>query len=84
VLGRVIRVGLASPVQVIFPVAPVPAERRMASVVAESLRTLGYAVRGGEMPIPEEVIQGFLYDLPSLDPGSFQRLLTGSRGEEEA
>lgn len=84
VLGRVIRVGVASPVRVIFPVAPVPAERRMASVVAESLRTLGYAVRGGEMPIPEEVIQGFLYDLPSLDPGGFQRLLSGPGGGDES
>ncbi len=77
VLGRVVRVGLASPVKVVFPAAGIPAEKRMAAVLAESLRTLGYAVRGGEMPVPEEVVQAFLHDYASVDEEGFQRLLAG-------
>ncbi|WP_448377577.1 DEAD/DEAH box helicase family protein [Fervidobacterium sp.] len=75
VLGRVVRVGLASPVRVLLPAAPVPAERRLAAVVAESLRTLGHAVRGGRMPVPERVVRAFLHDLASVDPEGFYRLL---------
>jgi len=37
-------------------------------------------VRGGENVVPEEVVEAFLYDLASVDPGAFQRLLL----EEEA
>ncbi len=81
ILGRVVRVGLASPVRILLPAARVPAERKLAAVVAGSLRTLGHAVRGGEMPVPESVIQAFLHDLHAVDPEGFQRMLE-EEGEE--
>lgn len=80
VLGRVVRVGMKSPVRVVFPAAPVPFERRLGQAIAQTLATLGNAVRGGENVVPEEVVEAFLYDLASVDPGAFQRLLL----EEEA
>jgi beta-glucosidase len=75
VLGRVVRVGLASPVRVVYPAALVPFERKLAGVVAGSLRTLGHAVRGGEMPVPDKVIQAFLHDLAAVDPEGFRRMV---------
>jgi beta-glucosidase len=75
VLGRVVRVGLASPVKVVYPAARVPFERKLAGVVAGSLRTLGHAVRGGEMPVPDKVIQAFLHDLAAVDPEGFWRMM---------
>lgn len=81
VLGRVVRVGLASKVKVVFPAAPVPIERKLAGVVAGSLRTLGHAVRGGEMPIPESVIQAFLHDLAAVDPEGFRRMVEAEEKE---
>jgi hypothetical protein len=75
VLGRVVRVGLASPVKVVYPAARVPFERKLAGVVAGSLRTLGHAVRGGEMPVPDKVIQAFLHDLAAVDPEGFRRMV---------
>jgi hypothetical protein len=75
ILGRVVRVGLASPVKVVYPAALVPFERKLAGVVAGSLRTLGHAVRGGEMPVPDKVIQAFLHDLAAVDPEGFRRMV---------
>lgn len=75
ILGRVVRVGMKSPVKILLPAAPVPFEKKLATTVAKSLRTLGHAVRGGEMPVPDRVVQAFLYDLANVDPEGFQRLL---------
>ncbi len=75
ILGRVVRVGMRSPVRILFPAAPVPFERKLAQTVAASLHTLGHAVRGGEGVVPERVVQAFLHDLASVDPEGFQRLL---------
>lgn len=76
VLGRVVRVGLASRVRVLLPAAKVPVERHLAAVVAKSLRTLGYAVRGGELPVPERVVQAFLTDYAAVSEEGFLRLLS--------
>lgn len=56
---------------VVFPAAPVPFERRLGQAIAQTLATLGNAVRGGENVVPEEVVEAFLYDLASVDPGAF-------------
>jgi len=79
ILGRVVRVGMKSPVKILLPAAPVPFERKLATVIAQSLRTLGHAVRGGEGVVPDEVVKAFLYDLAQVDPEGFQALI---RAEE--
>ena len=91
VLGRVVRLGMKSPVRILFPAAPVPFEQQLAATVAQSLRTLGYAVRGGEGVVPERVVEAFLYDLAAVDLMGFLRLLEAEeslskapREEEEA
>lgn len=76
ILGRVVRVGLASKVRILLPAAKVPVERHLAAVVAGSLRTLGYAVRGGELPVPERVVKAFLTDYAAVDEEGFLRLLS--------
>ncbi|MEN2983396.1 MAG: DEAD/DEAH box helicase family protein [Thermus sp.] len=81
ILGRTVRVGLASRVRFLFPVARVPAERHLGKVLAASLHTLGYAVRGGAPVVPEKVVQAFLYGLAEVDPEGFQ-LLVEEGGEE--
>lgn len=75
ILGRVVRVGMRSPVRILLPAAPVPFERKLAQTIASSLHTLGYAVRGGEGVVPDRVVQAFLHDLANVDPEGFQRLL---------
>ena len=67
----------------LFPAARVAVERRMAEVLAASLRILGYAVRGGEMPVPEHVVQAFLVDLANVDEERFMRLVAQGEEEEE-
>lgn len=83
ILGRVVRVGVKSPVKILFPAAKVAVERKMAEVLAASLRILGYAVRGGEMPVPEHVVQAFLADLANVDEERFMRLVAQGEEEEE-
>ena len=75
ILGRVVRVGLKSPVRILLPAAPLPFERKLAATIAHSLHTLGYAVRGGEEVVPQKVVEAFLYDLALVDPEAFQELL---------
>ncbi|MEN2981538.1 MAG: DEAD/DEAH box helicase family protein [Thermus sp.] len=77
VLGRTVRVGLASRVRILFPVARVPAERRLGEILAASLHTLGYAVRGGIPVVPPKVVKAFLYDLASTAPDVFGQILEG-------
>lgn len=83
ILGRVVRVGVKSPVKILFPVAPVPVERKIASVIANSLQVLGYAVRGGETVVPEGVVKAFLYDLANVNPEEFRKLMA-EEGEGKA
>lgn len=84
ILGRVVRVGMRSPVKILLPAAPVPFERKLAQTIAASLHTLGYAVRGGEGVVPEAVVQAFLHDLANVDPEGFQRLLEEEERRRDA
>jgi len=84
VLGRVVRVGMKSDVRILLPASPVPFERKLALTIAQSLRTLGYAVRGGEGVVPESVVQAFLSDLAAVDPEGFMRLLAEEERGERA
>ncbi|RTG97890.1 beta-glucosidase [Thermus scotoductus] len=84
VLGRVVRLGMKSPVRILFPAAPVPFEQQLAATVAQSLRTLGYAVRGGEGVVPERVVEAFLYDLAAVDLMGFLRLLEAEESLSKA
>lgn len=80
ILGRTVRVGMASRVRILFAAAKVPFERNLARTLAASLHTLGHAVRGGVPVVPERVVQAFLHDLATVDPVGFGKLLA----EEEA
>jgi len=75
ILGRVVRRGLKSDVRILLPTTSAPVERGLALVIGQRLRTLGYAVRGGEIALPEEILQGFEHGLAKLDPGRLERRL---------
>lgn len=78
ILGRTVRQGLSSPVKIVFPLAPSAIEAKVGRVIAERLRTLGLAVRGGEGTLPQEVVQAFEYGLAEVDEEAFLRLLEGA------
>ena len=77
VLGRVVRVGLKSPVKVVLPLAPMAVEAKLGAVIAQRLKVLGYAVRGGELSLPKELLDAFEYGLAHLDPEGMERAVLG-------
>lgn len=84
VLGRVVRVGMKSPVLISFPVARgVRMETSLSRVIGARLKTLGYAVRGGETPVPPEVLQAFEAGLADVDEEAFMNLLRKADATEE-
>mgnify|MGYP000337583059 CR=1 FL=1 len=77
VLGRVVRVGLKSPAKVVLPLAPMAVEAKLGAVIAQRLKVLGYAVRGGELSLPKELLDAFEYGLAHLDPEGMERAVLG-------
>lgn len=76
ILGRVVRVGMKSPVLISLPVAKgVRMETGLSRVIGARLQTLGYAVRGGQVPVPPEVLQAFEAGLADVNEEAFTNLL---------
>lgn len=77
IVGRVVRVGLASPVRIILPQSQLPAEMLLNRVIAKRLSQLGYLVRDAPSEIEQILNDGFECNLYASNPRAMIDLFCG-------
>lgn len=75
--GRVVRKGLASDTKILLPVSQAGFERKLSTIIGAKMQMMGYAVRGGEAGVSQEVLDAFEYGFSKTRKGAIDEMLSG-------